>query len=74
LSNWASVNDWACASVSAGRTFEPVLTSPDQYAKWLDRVSKPMTVLASSDGNTDYSAFWVGLDGDGTKDLVQAGT
>ncbi len=99
-----------------------VLTSPDQYAKWLDRVSQPMTVLpthllstnvtatpasytssnwsgleahsktqhqysavsaiwevppivlASSDGNTDYSAFWVGLDGDGTKDLVQAGT
>jgi Peptidase A4 family len=99
-----------------------VLTSPDQYAKWLDRVSKPITMMpthllstnvtatpgsytsnnwsgleahsttqhqysavtavwdvppipaASSDGNTDYSAFWVGLDGDGTKDLVQAGT
>jgi len=99
-----------------------VLSSPDRYAKWLDRVSRPVTVLpthlvstnvtatpasytssnwsgleahsktthqysavtatwnvppiilASSDGNTDYSAFWVGLDGDGTKDLVQAGT
>jgi hypothetical protein len=98
------------------------LTSPDKYAKWLDRVSRPITVLpthlvstnvtatpashtssnwsgleahsktmhqysavtaiwnvppialASSDGNPDYSAFWVGLDGDGTKDLVQAGT
>ncbi len=99
-----------------------VLDSPDKYAKWLERVSKSMTilptqlvatnvtatpasytsnnwsgleahtktthqysavtatwdvpviVLASSDGNTDYSSFWVGLDGDGTKDLVQAGT
>jgi hypothetical protein len=99
-----------------------VLTSPDKYAKWLERVSRPITVLpahlvstnvtatpanytssnwsgleahsktthqysavtaiwdvplilvASSDGNTDYSAFWVGLDGDGTKDLIQAGT
>jgi hypothetical protein len=99
-----------------------VLTSPDKYAKWLDRVSRVITVLpthpvstnvtatpasytssnwsgleahsktqhqysavtaiwnvpvilvASSDGNPDYSAFWVGLDGDGTKDLVQAGT
>jgi Peptidase A4 family len=30
--------------------------------------------VASSDGATDYSSFWVGLDGDGTKDLVQAGT
>lgn len=99
-----------------------VLNSPDRYAKWLDRISRPMTVLpthlvstnvtatpgsytstnwsgleahsknqhqysavtatwvvppillASSDGNTDYSSFWIGLDGDGTKDLVQAGT
>ena len=100
-----------------------VLTSPDQYAKWLVRVSRDMVILpshmvsrsditatpasytssnwsgleahsstkktysavsalwevpvialASSDGNTDYSAFWIGLDGDGTSDLVQAGT
>jgi hypothetical protein len=34
----------------------------------------PVIPLASSDGNTDYSAFWIGLDGDGTSDLVQAGT
>ena len=34
----------------------------------------PVIVVASSDGNTDYSSFWVGLDGDGTNDLVQAGT
>ncbi|MGA9352279.1 MAG: G1 family glutamic endopeptidase [Terriglobales bacterium] len=100
-----------------------VLTSSDQYAKWLTRVSRNMVMLpthsvsrsditatpasytsnnwsgleahsstkktysavsavwdvpaiplASSDGNTDYSAFWIGLDGDGTSDLVQAGT
>jgi hypothetical protein len=100
-----------------------VLTSPDQYAKWLDQVARPMTILrshlvsrsditaapvneirfnwsgleaysstkktysavtadwgvpviptASSNGSIDYSAFWVGLDGDGIKDLVQAGT
>jgi len=100
-----------------------VLTSPDQYTKWLGHVAQSMTllpthlvsrsdirsapaaytssnwsgleahsttkhnysavtanwnvpaiVLASSDGETDYSSFWVGLDGDGTKDLVQAGT
>jgi hypothetical protein len=98
------------------------LSSPDQYAKWLDHVSLPMTVLpqhlvstnvtaspgsyafanwsgleahsttkhkysavtatwyvplitfGDSSGNPTYSAFWVGLDGDGTKDLVQAGT
>lgn len=100
-----------------------VLSSPDQYAKWLDRVSRPMTMLpthfvrrsditagpgsytasnwsgleahssnkrtysavsgvwdvptiveASSDGAEDFSAYWIGLDGDGTSDLVQAGT
>jgi hypothetical protein len=99
-----------------------VIASPEQYTKWVERVSKPMTMLpthlvstnvtaspgsytsgnwsgleahsktthqysaidatwnvpqipvASSDGNPDYSSFWVGLDGDGTKDLVQAGT
>jgi hypothetical protein len=99
-----------------------VLTSPDEYTKWLGRVSKPMTMLptrfvstnvtatpasytapnwsgleahtktthqysavtavwdvppiplVSSDGAIDYSAFWVGLDGDSTSDLVQAGT
>jgi hypothetical protein len=99
-----------------------VLDSPDQYAKWLARVSRPMTMMpthlvptnvtatpvaytssnwsgleahsktthqysavsalwdvpaiisASSDGAEDFSSFWIGLDGDGTKDLVQAGT
>jgi hypothetical protein len=100
-----------------------VLSSPDKYAKWLDRVSRPMTelpahlinrsditagpgsyttanwsgleahsstkrkysavtaiwdvppiVIGDSSGNPTYSAYWVGLDGDGTKDLVQAGT
>jgi hypothetical protein len=98
------------------------LAEPDRYAKWMDRVSRPMTMLpahllstsvtatpanrtssnwsgleahnknthhfsavtadwvvppiglGSPDGNPDYSSFWVGLDGDGTKDLVQAGT
>jgi len=34
----------------------------------------PPILGASSDGSTDYSAFWVGLDGDGLNDLVQAGT
>lgn len=106
-----------------GYTERPdVLSSPDQYAKWLDHVSRPMTVLpehlvstnvtaspgsytfsnwsgleahsttkrkysavtatwnvplitfGDSSGNPTYSAFWVGLDGDRTKDLVQAGT
>jgi len=100
-----------------------VLSSPDQYLKWLDHVSRPVTLLPThlvsrSDiqaapaaytssnwsgleahsktrrtysavaatwdvppvvagdpsGNPTYSAFWIGLDGDGTKDLVQAGT
>jgi len=99
-----------------------VLSSPDQYAKWLEHVSRPMTVLpehlvstnvtatpgsytssnwsgleahsttkhkysavagtwnvppilfGDPSGNPTYSAFWIGLDGDGTKDLVQAGT
>ena len=99
-----------------------VMASPDKYTKWLERVSRSMTVMpthlvstnvtatpgsytssnwsgleahsknqhqysavdaswgvpplfvASSDGNPDYSSFWIGLDGDGTKDLVQAGT
>ncbi len=106
-----------------GYTERPdVLSSPDQYAKWLDHVSRPMTVLpqhlvstnvtaspgsytssnwsgleahsttkhkysavagtwnvpavviGDPSGNPTYSAFWIGLDGDGTKDLVQAGT
>ena len=106
-----------------GYTERPdVLSSPDQYAKWLDHVSRPMTVLpehlvstnvtaspgsytfsnwsgleahsttkrkysavtatwnvplitfGDSSGNPTYSAFWIGLDGDSTKDLVQAGT
>jgi hypothetical protein len=34
----------------------------------------PVIAVASSDGQPDYSSFWVGLDGDGTSDLVQAGT
>ena len=99
-----------------------VLIAPDQYAKWLDHVSRPMTVLpqhlvstnvtaspgsytssnwsgleahsttkrkysavtatwsvppiliGDPSGNPTYSAFWIGLDGDRTKDLVQAGT
>ena len=34
----------------------------------------PPIIIASADGNPDYSSLWVGLDGDGTKDLVQAGT
>jgi hypothetical protein len=100
-----------------------VLSSPDQYGKWLDHVSRPVTLLPThlvsrsdiraapsaytssnwsgleahsatkrtysavagnwyvpsiiigdSSGNPTYSAFWIGLDGDGTKDLVQAGT
>lgn len=99
------------------------LSAPDKYSKWVNHVSRPLTllpthlvsrsdikaspaaytssnwsgleahsttkrtysaasgswnvpaiVLASSDGATDYSAFWIGLDGDGTSDLVQAGT
>jgi len=106
-----------------GYTERPdVLSSPDEYAKWLDHVSRPMTVLpqhlvstnvtaspgsytssnwsgleahsttkrkysavaatwnvppivlGDPSGNPTYSAFWIGLDGDGTKDLVQAGT
>jgi hypothetical protein len=106
-----------------GYTERPdVLSSPDQYAKWIDHVSRPMTVLpehlvstnvtaspgsytfsnwsgleahsttkrkysavtatwnvplitfGDSSGNPTYSAFWIGLDGDRTKDLVQAGT
>jgi Peptidase A4 family len=106
-----------------GYTERPdVLSSPDQYAKWLDHVSRPMTVLpqhlvstnvtaspgsyafanwsgleahsttkrkysavtaiwnvppiliGGPSGNPTYSAFWIGLDGDRTKDLVQAGT
>jgi Peptidase A4 family len=100
-------------------------TAPDNYASWLEMVSRPVTLLAphsvsrsdigrsgnveagayssanwsgyeahhkkrsymgvqgewnvpiiivGESGNVTYSAFWVGLDGDGTKDLVQAGT
>ncbi len=98
--------------------------SPDKYAKWLERFSRPITLLpphsvnhpeiahtgnvqagpeASSNwsgfeahsgsrsyiavaaqwdvpyvtgesGYVTYSATWVGLDGDGISDLVQAGT
>jgi hypothetical protein len=100
-----------------------VLSSPDQYTKWLGHVARPMTslpthlvsrsdirsapkaynssnwsgleghsttkhnysavtanwdvppiALFSPDDNPDYSSFWIGLDGDGTNDLVQAGT
>jgi hypothetical protein len=31
-------------------------------------------IVIGEPGNVTYSAFWVGLDGDGTKDLIQAGT
>lgn len=100
--------------------------SRDKYAKWLERVSQPLTLVPShvvnrsdishqtrnveagteananwsgfeargsnrsymavtgewtvpeittgESGNKTYSSFWVGLDGDGTSDLVQAGT
>ena len=36
----------------------------------------PPIILGSPDGNIDYSAFWIGLDGDHVpgNDLVQAGT
>jgi len=102
-----------------------VAASPDNYAKWLERFSRPITLLpphslshpdvahrgnvqASPEnssnwsgfeahsgsrsyiavesqwyvpaiefgepGKVTYSAAWVGLDGDGVSDLVQAGT
>jgi hypothetical protein len=111
-----------------GRGYLPrpdAVSSPDEYAVWRDRVSRPMTlipphpvswsdishsgnvqegaytsanwsgyeahgtkrsydavqgewgvppiVLAES-GYTTYSSMWVGLDGDGVSDLVQAGS
>ncbi len=34
----------------------------------------PITVVGAPDGQKTYSSLWVGLDGDGTTDLVQAGT
>lgn len=111
-----------------GRGYLPrpdAVSSPDEYALWLDRVSRPITLIPphsvswsdiSHSGNvqegaytsanwsgyeahgkkrsydgvqgewgvpsialaepgyTTYSSEWVGLDGDGTSDLVQAGS
>jgi len=111
-----------------GRGYLPrpdAVSSPDDYALWLDRVSRPITLIPphsvsrsdiSHSGNvqagaysstnwsgyeahgakrsydgvqgewnvppiglaepgyTTYSSMWVGLDGDGTSDLVQAGS
>ena len=49
-------------------------TTTHQYSAVTAIWDVPPVVLASSDGATDYSSMWVGLDGDGTNDLVQAGT
>jgi hypothetical protein len=49
-------------------------TTTHQYSAVTAVWDVPPVVLSSSDGATDYSSLWVGLDGDGTKDLVQAGT
>ena len=110
-----------------GRGYLPrpdAVSSPDEYALWLDRISRPITLTpphsVSTDishsanvqegaytaanwsgyeahgkkrsydavqgewgvpqipvgesGYTTYSSEWVGLDGDGTSDLVQAGS
>jgi hypothetical protein len=111
-----------------GRGYLPrpdAVSSPDEYAVWLDRVSRPMALIPphsvsrsdiSHSGNvqegaytsanwsgyeahgakrsydgvqgewnvpsiglaepgyTTYSSMWVGLDGDGVSDLVQAGS
>jgi hypothetical protein len=113
--------------IARGYPIRPdAVASPDTYAKWLDLVARPITLLPShsvsrsdishhqqdvqaglekgpnwsgyeahgkkrtymavqgewnvpqivfgESGYTTYSAFWVGLDGDGLSDLVQAGT
>ena len=58
--------------VVSGPTFPPHATLTPAY-DWVKAVWQVPAVTGQI-GLTCYSAFWVGLDGDGTTDLVQAGT
>jgi hypothetical protein len=72
----ASFTNWSGFELDRSRVFSPVLGGGIRFTAPYDWVAGEWIVPAVTGelGTKTYSAFWVGLDGDNTNDLVQAGT